>query len=280
MGNAVSSWAHEGPKRYFYFLASLFGRPYTLPSLNIAIWSNSKLKQHTMFGQPVVFCGVVLVDELLAVPDPADGEVPRQYFMTLYVKMTLTANQLSDLMSITNNFGYDAGYKTLMVSCDCIDTGVASLRVLTDYITGKITAADAPAAYKSALAAVYSSNGNVSNLTRENYKVLTANLGVVTENFLDDPWYAKPEPWYMGGPDDTALGDSEEEAYYRDVVGSLPYYELENERILAGAKTQGKQKPVPPPARLVGTSSNDQAVVGKAITALNSHSGQVRGLSK
>lgn len=279
MGNAVSSWAHEGPKHYFYFLASLFGRPSVLSS-NLAIWSTSKLKQHTMFGQPVAFCGIILTDKLTAVPDPADSEIPRQHFMKLYIEIALTAGQLSDLMAITNNFGYNAEDKTLSISCDCIDTGVAGLRVLTDYITGKITVADAPAAYKSALSAVYSSNGNVSNLTRENYKALTANLGVVTENFLDDPWYAKPEPWYMGGPDDTALGDSEEEAYYRDVVGSLPYYELENERILAGAKTQGKQKPVPPPARLVGTSSNDQAVVGKAITALNSHSGQVRGLSK
>jgi hypothetical protein len=117
-----------------------------------------------------------------------------------------------------------------------------------------------------------------------------SNLGVTisTEGFAGGaPWYADNGPYYNGEPGHVELGLSEDEQYYRNVVGALPYYEMENSHIKATAAAaesrlkDGRKSGTAPngvslaPTRLSSVPSDDKSTVDKTMTALNANSGQV-----
>ncbi len=179
-------------------------------------------------------------------PDPLGGTNPRSHFMYIVVDLALTPSQVTDIFSFTPQISYNFGEKLLSISCDCLDTGLASLRVITDYTSGKTLLADASAQFIAALTAVYAADNThtLVQLTRDNYLAYLSNIGI-TENFVEAPYYATNLPYYMGSTG-VELGESEEEQYYRNIVGVLPYYELEEERIKVGIPRSDRTSKIGP----------------------------------
>lgn len=299
MGNATSSWRNDAPKNYYFFLLRLLGKPTSIGGQQVR-WEKNRYAEATLFGNKIIFNRVLLFDNVISVADPAGSTTPRQHFLLLHIDLPLNGTQLSNITTITSSFSYNAEQKLFGISCDCIDTGVAALRVITDFLSAKISLAAAPAAYLAALAAVYNkipalvsdNDADLISLTKSNYLALMTNLGVTVtgnEHFAGGaPWYADDVPYYTSDPGHVELGLAEDEQYYRNSVGEQPYYEIEDAHIKAtvaaaqARNREGRRAGTAPndvplaPTRLVGTPSDN--TVEKAVTALTANSGQVAAM--
>lgn len=245
MGNANIKWANTSASNYLPFLTQLFGNPtYFIPeSGGFAVWPSNTFYGKTLFGKPVCLNRIILRDETVV-----DAGVKN--FMYIAVVVPVTSDLVCNMTGIAPGCMYDSTQQLLWVRCNSIDTGIATLQVLTNYAAGSTTLDQQPGQYTTVLQSVtgaptlqdkitavkglYASvctnlTTLSTNATAAASTAASASTAVVSEEFGDgDPWYGGSTPYYaMNNPGNVALGEMEDELYYRRLdekpvmVGSL-----------------------------------------------------------
>jgi len=220
MGNANVKWQGQESRDYLQFLNSLFGAPYIFSGKpeGVAIWTEKSFLNKTLFGNPVCFRKIVLKDESV------EDKKGQKSFLYLIVKAPIDSKKICNLNKIVPSSGYDITKKHLGVRCKDIDTGIANLRSLTNYALGSENADQYVSSHDVAVQSIdkTSSVSEKIEITKSLYKDLCANLGKLMaknsslENMMDEPYYATSDPYYATNqPGNIALGEGEEELYYR-----------------------------------------------------------------
>ncbi len=228
MGQSQSYWQNKTAAEYTKFLVTLFGNPYIYSdkSEGAAIWISQNFQGKTLFGMPVCFSRMMIVDDTTIV---TDGISPETDFLFVSVKIPVTLNQHRNLLQLSQRFKYDPNKQYLSVRASSIDEAIIMLKFATDVITGK-TSVDNLVSNgvlgKMRQNAKLSSTGSASALVtiKQAYSNLLTNLGVAVkaerfEKFKDSPHYGLTENAYASNqPLDIALVDGADNKFYSDMA--------------------------------------------------------------
>lgn len=218
MGQSYSCcWANDQVKQYLRVLVELLGQPYIYVNKpgGVALWRKTELTRPgvMLFGKPVCFDKVMIYDN----PVMHNYPKPHSDFLWIFVKASLSKDQVEQIGKIADTVGYDTLQQMLWVRCGSLEMDIATLKLCTDLALKKISLGDAISlnTYSKMILALQNADGTSNlELTKNNYQGLCDNLtslmAATKKERLTDPWYAS------NNPIDIALAESEDAKYYQN----------------------------------------------------------------
>jgi hypothetical protein len=184
-----------------------FGRPYIKvnKSYGAAIWYAHSLKNKSLYGMPVCFRKLMIVD------DPRDANN-----LWVFLDLDISDAKYKSMMPISEKFIYDRSRNTLMVKGCCLNEVLVLAKFLTDVAVDNKSADDVIAG-DLVKKTILLSRGN-PGLRQEIYMQLCDNLvknkSPKAESLVSAPWYAVNQPFASNNPYVIAAQEGTDRAYY------------------------------------------------------------------
>lgn len=171
------NWRHQDATNTLYQLIKQFGTAdvFDMNEGGIAIWLNKSLKHKSCYGAPCCFHEIILRDESI----PHKCPKPHNDFLYTSVNIDINPNILMDVLSLSGSVSYDPLKKLLSARCGSLDANIATLKIATDIVNGKITINEVhqKKLYQKHLTSTFKDPRNTVELYHELCKNLKTQLG-------------------------------------------------------------------------------------------------------
>jgi hypothetical protein len=132
MGNLCSvNWKNKEASAYGAFLVNLLGNPaiYVKKEGGMLIWNEKQLSQATLFGLPICFRRVVVLDTDITHDSPAK----HTDFLSIYFSMP-SPMPPCPLMMFVDIFNYDPVKQCMILRCNCLGKIIVAASIIMDYM--------------------------------------------------------------------------------------------------------------------------------------------------
>lgn len=179
MGAQLSSWEYPEAREYAEFLVKLFGQPDfgSRSKGGALIWTKSLTKKK-LFQQGMAFSKVTIKDERVyqSLPKPCYTYL---YLFVIVPPAAVQDSLMCQLHNIYSGSSYDYQTGSLWVRVDNMERGIALLRIITDFLNGRVTLSNLQAgnAVLNVFNGLYDANGKPKPATiATHYARLLENL--------------------------------------------------------------------------------------------------------